>query len=194
VIPADKSCDSADLLGEMDDFAAPVKGIVKALDTGVKLAKRVSRSAGSAPAAKALQISESAHNLQKVLEESSKAISDAYMQYVGSCGEPFTTALVDESKLSWYLVSYTIANLLAEPVQSKLKEFRIDLIDQINECDFDEDEPKSFNPTAFANVQTQAQKSCTQCIAIFNDLRDRLLLTNLQNFQLEEKPKDDRAD
>lgn len=194
MIPADKSCDSADLLGEMDDFAAPVKGIVKALDTGVKLAKRVSRSAGSAPAAKALQISESAHNLQKVLEESSKAISDAYMQYVGSCGEPFTTALVDESKLSWYLVSYTIANLLAEPVQSKLKEFRIDLIDQINECDFDEDEPKSFNPTAFANVQTQAQKSCTQCIAIFNDLRDRLLLTNLQNFQLEEKPKDDRAD
>ena len=82
----------------MDDFAAPVKGIIKALDTGVKLAKRVSKSASSAPAAQALQISESAHDLQKALEESSKAISDAYKHNVGQCGEPFTKAIVADRK------------------------------------------------------------------------------------------------
>lgn len=85
----------------MDDFAAPVKGIVKALDTGVKLAKRVSRSASSAPAAQALQISESAHTLQKALEESSQAISAAYKQNVGQCGGSFTKALIEDREYSW---------------------------------------------------------------------------------------------
>ena len=99
MIPTDKSCDSADLLAltlEMDDFAAPVKGIVKALDTGIKLAKRVSKSASSAPGAQALQISESAHYLQKASEETSQAICAAYRQNVRQYGEPFTKALIED--------------------------------------------------------------------------------------------------
>jgi hypothetical protein len=80
----------------MDEFAAPVKGIVKALDNGIKLAKRASKSASSAPGAQALQISESAHSLQKTLDESSKALSDAYKQNVMRCGEHFTKALGED--------------------------------------------------------------------------------------------------
>jgi hypothetical protein len=82
----------------MDDFAAPVKGIIKALDTGIKLAKRVLKSAGSAPTSQSLQIFESAHSLQRTLEESSKAICDAYKQNVELCGQSFAAHLADESK------------------------------------------------------------------------------------------------
>ncbi len=78
-----------------DDHVAPVKGIIRAIDQGIKLAKRVSRSADSASAAQALQISESAKYVQKALESNSKAINDAYRQSVEACGEPFAKALVD---------------------------------------------------------------------------------------------------
>jgi len=82
----------------MDDFAAPVKGILKALDTGIKLAKRVSKSASSATVAHASQISDAAQALQRTLEESSKTVNDAYRHTVDQCGEPFTKALVEDSQ------------------------------------------------------------------------------------------------
>jgi hypothetical protein len=80
-----------------DHFAASVKGITKALDTGIKLAKRVSRSASDASAGKALQILESAKRLQRELEGSSQVICDAYTQVLEACGEqPFTKALIED--------------------------------------------------------------------------------------------------
>jgi hypothetical protein len=81
-----------------DDFVAPVKGITKALDTGVKLARRISKSSNAPSAAQALQITETARDLQRSLEGSSKAIGDAYRQSVGSCGEPFNKALLEDRK------------------------------------------------------------------------------------------------
>ena len=189
-----KSCGPADLLLEMDDFVAPVKGIVRALDTGIKLAKRASRSTGSAPGAQALQIAESAQSLQKTLEESSRAISDAYKQSSRQCGERFIIALVEDGEYSYvHKACVHLLMLAAESLQLKFKEFRIDLIDQINECDYDEDEPESFNPTAFTNVQQQAQRCCTESIAIFSDLRDRSLQTTVEEFELDKQPKDERA-
>ena len=76
---------------------APVKGIIKGLETGIKLAKRVSKSASAAPvfSAQALQASESAQKLQKALERTSQAIIEGYRQNIGQCGEPFTKGLVD---------------------------------------------------------------------------------------------------
>jgi hypothetical protein len=89
------------------------------------------------------------------------------------------------------IIKITTANLLAEQLQDRLKDLRIDLIDQINECqDFDE-EPESFNQIAFTNVQHQSEKCAAECIDIFNGIRDRLLQRNLQSFTLEQK--DDRA-
>ena len=176
----------------MDDFAAPVKGIVKALDTGIKLARRASRSANSAPEEQALRISESARTLQAVLEDGSNTIHDAYGHTLRQCGESFTRALVEDSKYCC-LGEGPIANTATESLQPKLKELRIDLIDQINECDFDEDEPDSFNPTAFKNVEQQVEKCWNECIDIFNDLGNRLLQANLHDFQPDERPRDDRA-
>lgn len=83
---------------DMSDVVAPVKAIIKAIDTGIKLAHRVSESASSASTAKALQISESAPSLQKSLERTSQAIRDAYHQNVESCGEPFTKTLIEDSE------------------------------------------------------------------------------------------------
>jgi len=77
---------------------APVKAIIQAITSGVKLANRVIESAGSASTATALQISESAPNLQRSLERSAQAIREAYQQNVGICGEPFTKALVEDSE------------------------------------------------------------------------------------------------
>jgi hypothetical protein len=87
----------------MSDIVAPVKAIIKAIDTGIKLAHRVAESASSASTAKALQISESAPSLQKSLERTSQALKEAYQQNVEACGEPFTKALVEDSE--WTLVS-----------------------------------------------------------------------------------------
>jgi hypothetical protein len=84
----------------MSDFVAPVKAIIKAIDTGIRFASRVSESASSATTATALQISESAPTLQKSLERSSQAIRDAYQQNFVACGEPFTKALVEDSERS----------------------------------------------------------------------------------------------
>jgi hypothetical protein len=95
------------LLNEMADFVAPVKAILKALETGIKLTKKVSESAelavseyaSSATEAKAQQISELAPGLQRSLEQTCQAIRDAYQQEVEACGKPFTKALVEDSGL-----------------------------------------------------------------------------------------------
>ena len=83
-----------------DDFAISVIGILKALDSGIRSAKRVSKSANAGPvfSGHSLQALESAQKLQKSLENSSRAISDAYKQNAGQCGESFTTALVEDRK------------------------------------------------------------------------------------------------
>lgn len=80
-----------------DNFAAPVKGIIKALDVGIKLTKRVSRSASHGPE-NLIYISELAQELQRNLEKSSQAISDAYRDAIGSCGEDFAKALMEDGE------------------------------------------------------------------------------------------------
>ena len=96
-----------------DDFAGPVKGIVKAFDNGIKLSKRLSRcrSASSASATRALQISESAQKLQKGLERGSKIISDAYRDCLGTCGQSFAEKLVDDGELHGEIYVASIANV-----------------------------------------------------------------------------------
>lgn len=81
-----------------DDFVAPVKLLIKSLDTGIKLSISISESASSASTTKALQISECAPNIQKSLERTSQAIRDAYVQTIEACGEPFSKALIEDSK------------------------------------------------------------------------------------------------
>lgn len=81
-----------------DDFVPPVKVLIKAIEAGVKLGNRINESADSSSAEKGLQISASAPRLIDSLERSSQAIRDAYRQHVEICGEPFTKALVDDSK------------------------------------------------------------------------------------------------
>lgn len=77
----------------------PVKGIIKALDTGIRLTKKIAKTASAAPAAQALQIQESAQNLQKSLEKSSQAIIEGYSQNDSGCGQQFTKALVEDRRL-----------------------------------------------------------------------------------------------
>ncbi len=90
------------MVDHQDDFVAPVKVLLKALDTGIKLSARVSESASSASTTKALQISESAPGLQRSLERNAQAIRDAYRQTVEACGEPFSQALIEDSELIFY--------------------------------------------------------------------------------------------
>lgn len=85
-----------------DDLVPSVKGIVRAYDTGIKLAKRVTKSATSdtatATAARALEIAESAHRLQSSLERSSETIRDVYDTYVSIHGDSFAQAVTENSK------------------------------------------------------------------------------------------------
>jgi hypothetical protein len=95
-----------------DDIAPGVKSILKAIDSGIKLGKRVARSSVYAPAAQVLQISESAQKLQKSLEGSSKTIKNAYNESVQICGGPFVNALLDECtcySLLWNAMPMLIA-------------------------------------------------------------------------------------
>lgn len=158
----------------MSDTTAPgVKSILKAIDSGIKLGKRVARSSVYAPAAQVLQIADSAHNLQQSLAGSYKAITDAYKDCVAKCGEPFVDALLDEQE------------------NSMLKDLRIDLSDHIDVCqDFDEN-PLLFDPAAFDNLQKQGEKCCVQCVAIFHAVRERLLLAGLRKYSIEEDGRDD---
>jgi len=95
----------------MGDFIAPVKGIIKALDNGTKLAKRVSKAATSVVGSQALQISESAKTLQDSLEECSRDISDAYRQVLTSCGEAFVKGLLEDGQYAISELRGTLANL-----------------------------------------------------------------------------------
>jgi len=86
----------------MGDFVAPVKGIIKALDTGTKLAKRVAKATTAGSGSQALQITECAKILQESLEECSRDISDAYQQVLGSCGEAFAKALLEDGMCAMF--------------------------------------------------------------------------------------------
>ena len=81
-----------------DDFAAPVKGIIKALDAGIRLTKRVAISATCTDSSQALRISESSQNLQRTLEKSSLVITGAYKQTLEESGEAFAQALTTDGK------------------------------------------------------------------------------------------------
>jgi hypothetical protein len=206
---------------------APVKAILKALETGIKLAGRVSESAelafseaaNSATTAKAQQIAQSAPNLQKALEQTCQAIRDAYQQAIEAYGKPFTKALVEDSEHSGIFECFP-TNSLAETIQGRLKDLKNDVRDSIDECQDFEDDPESFERTAFINIQDQAQKCLNDCLSIFNDLRDQLpqdrhrafmesqqndtraqstehsqnsAVASRQTFTVESQPKDDRA-
>lgn len=54
-----------------------------------------------------------------------------------------------------------------------------------------EDDPDSFDPAAFANIQREAQKSYAECISIFNRVRAHII--EARTSSLVEKPRDDRA-
>ncbi|KAH6671839.1 hypothetical protein B0J14DRAFT_81810 [Halenospora varia] len=145
------------------DVVAPVKNILKSIDSGIKLGRRVARSAKHAPPIQAQEISYSAQNLQKSLDRSSRSISEAYAQTVEICGEPFTHALEDDRAIS-----------------NRLKDLRIALIDQIDSCqDFDE-EPDLFEPAAFTAVLEIAERCSEECIIIFSGIRDRHFQACLQ--------------
>ncbi|KAG9231692.1 hypothetical protein BJ875DRAFT_468735 [Amylocarpus encephaloides] len=145
---------------------APVKSILKSLDSGIKLAKRTARSADLAPRDQAVEIFESARALQRSLERSSKSISDAYEQSSEICGLPFARALLQDPV-----------------VQGQLKDLRIDLMDQLDKCqDFDE-EPDSFEAEAFTSFDEQAQKCRDILMGMFHGLRDRHFQNCLQSFR-----------
>ncbi|QSZ31043.1 hypothetical protein DSL72_000604 [Monilinia vaccinii-corymbosi] len=152
-----------------DDFAAPVKGIIKALDVGIKLTKRIAASASHGPE-NLIYISELAQGLQRNLEKTSQAIADDYRDAVRSCGEDFVKALMDD-----------------EAIPTRLKGVKIDLRDQIDECqDFDEN-LESFQPTAFTNVKQQLKRCRAECTFIFNNVRDRIDRTDLDHLRMEDK-------
>ncbi|KAE9370685.1 hypothetical protein N431DRAFT_343674 [Stipitochalara longipes BDJ] len=165
----------------MTDFVAPVKAILKALETGIKLAHRVAESAELAvsefasPAieAKAQQISESAPGLQRSLEHTCQAIRDAYRQEVEICGKAFSKALVED-----------------KTIQARLKDLKNDVRDSIDECQDFEDDPESFDRKTFMNIQQQADKCSADCISIFQDLRDQLTQGRVPTYMLGKEPSD----
>ncbi len=63
---------------------------------------------------------------------------------------------------------------MAETIQGRLKDLKNDVRDSIDECQDYEDDPESFQRTAFINIQDQAQKCLNDCLSTFNDLRDQL--------------------
>jgi hypothetical protein len=81
-----------------DDFVASVKGITKDLETGIKLAKRISKSLSSSPGPQTLNITETTEALQKSLEGDSQGLRNVYWEAVRLCGESFTKAVVENRK------------------------------------------------------------------------------------------------
>lgn len=78
-----------------EELIPSVKGITKALETGIKLAKRISRSAESSSAEKSPEIIEVAQKLQKALEADSQAIRNVYLHAERACGESFNKTLLE---------------------------------------------------------------------------------------------------
>lgn len=76
---------------------------------------------------------------------------------------------------------------MVDSIQNRLKEVRIDLRDQIDECqDFDEN-LESFQQSAFTNVTQQSKRCRTECTFIFNNVRDRIDQTDRHDFRMEDK-------
>ncbi|KAG9244854.1 hypothetical protein BJ878DRAFT_479768 [Calycina marina] len=154
----------------MDDFIAPVRGIIKALYTATKLAKRVSKATTSAPEEQTLQIAETARSLQSVSEECSRDIGDAYKHVLGSCGLSFSAALLHD-----------------EISAEQLKELRIKIIDGINDCpDYDEDEEYIFDKAPFTKLEQSLHECAIVCLRIFKRIRDRILQEKRPTSRLEE--------
>lgn len=185
---------------KMTDFVAPVKAVLKALETGIKLTKKVSESAelavseyaSPATEAKAQQISESAPGLQQSLEQTCQAIRDGYQREVETCGKAFAKALVEDSELIC-TTDCSPANRFAETIQGRLKDLKNDVRDSIDECQDFEDDPESFDRTTFMNIQEQADKCAAECVSIFRDLRDRLTQGRVPTYMLGKEPNDDAA-
>jgi hypothetical protein len=168
-----------------DSSAPPVKALLKAIHDGIKLATRIFESAESAPAAQALQIAGSSKSLYRSLEQSYQAISEAYKRNVGSCGEPFAKALVEDSRYNLFCTS-PAANAYPELIHDKLKEIKNDVRDKIGEIDED-----SFDPAACTTAEQQAQICCSDCLAIFDGLKYKIMQAGPPN--LMSGSQDDRA-
>jgi hypothetical protein len=180
-----------------DDVAPPVKGITKAFDTGLKLAKKASKTTGSGTgsAAQLLQLCESAKRLQKSLEESSRTINNAYREILASCGEAFPKSLVEDCKFCCpSLSSRALTNDLLASLQGKLKDLRNDVMEHVAECqEFDEDEPDTFAASQlfFANLETNAYDCANTCVKLLNGVRTRVL--EVESSGLKERVDDDRT-
>lgn len=74
-----------------DEFVVPIKSILRTFELGIQLANKVSKSASGTSAAQVSQVSESLQNLQR-------SITEAYRQYVVSCGEPFKKTLQNDGE------------------------------------------------------------------------------------------------
>lgn len=75
----------------------------------------------------------------------------------------------------------------AESIKSQLDKLRNNLRDRVDEI---EDDPESFEPTAFLSVQDQARECFTQCLSIFDKVRDQLLQSHIT---LQDPIPDDRS-
>jgi hypothetical protein len=82
-------------------------------------------------------------------------------------------------------------------IQTQFKELRLDLVDHLDRCqDFDE-EPDSFERSAFTRLDEQAKICRDGCLLTFHDLRDQYC-RNLQAYRLrtravEENPQSPHA-
>jgi hypothetical protein len=76
-------------------------------------------------------------------------------------------------------------------IANRLKDLKNEIRDKIDECQDFEDEPDTFDPTVFTNIQRESQKSHDECISIFNELRARIL--EARAVSPVDKPRDDRA-
>ncbi|KAL2065665.1 hypothetical protein VTL71DRAFT_3335 [Oculimacula yallundae] len=153
-----------------DDFVAPVKALLKALNAGRGVASRLAASANTVSAAQALQITEAARILQKSLDQSSQAVADAYRQNAATCGEPFTRTLVEDVA-----------------IQKQLNKARNKARDRIDDI---EEDLESFDAETCVIAAEEAKDCSTTWVNVMNDVADRILAAHSL---VVEKPRDDRA-
>ncbi|CZT01997.1 uncharacterized protein RCO7_05480 [Rhynchosporium graminicola] len=152
-----------------DDFVAPVKALLKALNAGKGVGNRLAASANTAPATQALQITDAVLVLQESLERSSHAITEAYRQNAAGCGDQFARTLSED-----------------KAIQNQLKNLKNEIRDKIDEI---EEELNSFDTATCLDAAEEAKNCSATCINIMNGLRDRLLAAQVL---VAEEPKDDR--
>lgn len=167
-----------------DEFVPPVRVLLKAIDTGIKVGNRINGFAGSVPAEQAQQILEHAPNLIKSLEQSSQAVRDAYKHNVQACGEPFTKGLVEDSK-SLCTCACALTDDCLEAIQKRLKDIKNEIRDKIDEIDED---AEPFDSEPFLEVEEQAERCVRDCLKVFTALRDKL-----GPIAVVQPPKDDRS-